>query len=260
MQATFSAYIKGWSVAPTVSLEVQGQASPLAPLSHEGLVLDFVPISLRRRCSTLSRVTLAVAHAAVRRAGLTAHHQTVFASSHGESHITKDLLVELARDQQLSPMGFSLSVHNAASGLYSIATGNTAPSTAIAAGSDTFRMGLLEALLSLEIGEAEDVLLVCSDDLVPSEFHGGQLRQTEPYALAIALGRTPVADSPMLSVHPMPTGERPHHTLVTTPQAIQVARWLWSGDGRCTLSSGELVWQLVTARSRGRDLFACAQR
>lgn len=260
MQATFSAYIKGWSVAPTVSLEVQGQASPLAPLSHEGLMLDFVPISLRRRCSTLSRVTLAVAHAAVRRAGLTAHHQTVFASSHGESHITKELLVELARDQQLSPMGFSLSVHNAASGLYSIATGNTAPSTAIAAGSDTFRMGLLEALLSLEIGEAEDVLLVCSDDLVPSEFQGGQLRQTEPYALAIALGRAPVDDSPMLSVHPMPKGERPHHTLVTTPQAIQVARWLWSGDGRCTLSSGELVWQLATARSRGRNLFACARR
>ena len=46
---------------------------------------------------------------------------------------------------EMSPAGFSNSVHNAAPGHLSRLTGNKAPYTAIAAGSDTYDMGLLEA-------------------------------------------------------------------------------------------------------------------
>jgi hypothetical protein len=53
----------------------------------------------------------------------------------------------LARDPHLtSPTRFHNSVHNAAAGYFSIATGSHAPTTAIAAHDATFGAGLLEAL------------------------------------------------------------------------------------------------------------------
>lgn len=158
-------------------------------LSSEGLNLDFVPASQRRRCSVFSKVTLAVAHAAVRGIAEGAPFPTVFASAHGESDITAALLRELAEALPLSPMGFSLSVHNAASGLYSIATGNRGPATALAAGDRTFLMGLCDALLTLHQESVERVLYVCSDERVAEIFLPEGSEQPSPYALALMLGR-----------------------------------------------------------------------
>lgn len=70
----------------------------------------------------------------------------IIASRDGESRHKVDLLVDLSNGNLLSPTDFSMSVHNAIAGIYSIASGNTEPYTTVAAGSRTFEMGLLETI------------------------------------------------------------------------------------------------------------------
>jgi hypothetical protein len=54
-------------------------------------------------------------------------------------------LSDLANDQPLSPTQFSLSVHNAMIGLWSIMRGETSEMTALAAAGDGLEHGMLEA-------------------------------------------------------------------------------------------------------------------
>lgn len=253
MSTTFVAHILGWSFAPMNLLDEAASAVSTDSVSPEGLNLDFVPAALRRRCSNFSKVTLAVAHAAMRRSPSVANPHTVFASSHGESQITKDLLGELASHQPLSPMGFSLSVHNAASGLHSIATGNTAPSTAIAAGEDLLMVGLSEALLALSVGGAESVLCVCSDDRVPDLFLREAQERGIPYAFSIALGRAPLPHSTAMTVERSAgQGSRGNGSALS---AIQFARWLREGGAPCGAISGGARWTFELSGGSAPDLF-----
>lgn len=127
--------------------------------------VDFIPAMQRRRLSRLSRLSLAAAYSC---AGSDYQLPAVFASRHGEIHRTLGLLSDLAQDEPLSPMAFSLSVHNTASGLYSIATGNTAPSTAIAAGADTLPMAIIEAMGQLQ--RHDEVMVVYAEEPLPDEY------------------------------------------------------------------------------------------
>lgn len=147
--------------------------------------VDFIPAMQRRRLSRLSRLALSAAYSCA-----DGNHQlpTVFASRHGEIHRTLGLLTDLAKDEPLSPMAFSLSVHNTASGLYSIATGNTAPSTAIAAGRDTLPTAILEAIGQLQ--RHDEVMVVYAEEPLPPEYR--QFASNDNSALlglALRLGR-----------------------------------------------------------------------
>ena len=66
-------------------------------------------------------------------------------------------------------MAFSFSVHNTASGLYSIASGNTTPSTAIAAGFDTLPMAILEAIGQLQ--RHDEVMVVYAEEPLPDAYN-----------------------------------------------------------------------------------------
>jgi hypothetical protein len=92
---------------------------------------------------------------------------TVFASSDGDMavlHRICSVLTEPAR--QVSPTDFHNSVHNAASGYFSIAIRSMAPAIAVAAFDDSFAAGLLEAA-TLAVAESCTVLLVVSDVVAP---------------------------------------------------------------------------------------------
>ena len=92
---------------------------------------------------------------------------TVYASAWGEIDTMVALLGQIADgDVGLSPLRFKHSVHNAASGLVSIAAGNRSFSTAIAAGDRTVEQGLLEAWGLLADG-AHEVILAVGDDRLP---------------------------------------------------------------------------------------------
>ena len=103
----------------------------LADGAPEAPDVGFVEPMLRRRLSSLARMTLCVAQAC------TADHahergrlRLVYASRHGELARTTTMLEALAARQELSPTVFSTSVLNASAGLFSILHKNRAPATA----------------------------------------------------------------------------------------------------------------------------------
>ncbi|MGF1469667.1 MAG: beta-ketoacyl synthase chain length factor [Sandaracinaceae bacterium] len=89
---------------------------------------------------------------------------TIYTSSLGEIETMATLLRMLfLEDGKLSPNRFKNSVHNAASGLVSIATGSTAFSTALAGGARSFEVGVLEAWAYLEQSPGPLILAVGDD-------------------------------------------------------------------------------------------------
>jgi hypothetical protein len=100
------------------------------------------------------------------------------------------LLDDLASGEPMSPTAFSLSVHNAATGIFSILRGDTSSATAIAAGDETFGFGLLEAASQYWADPATPVLLVHADEPVPDEYRDFVEPGETAHAVALLLGPT----------------------------------------------------------------------
>ena len=127
-----------------------------------------LPATERRRAPESVAVALEVAREAVGMASAThaieaSSLASVFASAYGDLAIVDYLCATLATDPMLlSPTRFHHSVHNAAAAYWSIATHDTGPASAIAAGDATFAAGLLEAATQA-CAENRAVLLVAFD-------------------------------------------------------------------------------------------------
>ena len=118
------------------------QAPVLLPASEASPDVSFLPAMQRRRLSRLARMAFSVGWPlAEGREDL----PLVFISRHGETPRTLDILSDLANEQPLSPTQFSLSVHNAVIGLWSILRNETSEMTALAAAGDGLEHGMLEA-------------------------------------------------------------------------------------------------------------------
>jgi hypothetical protein len=222
----------GWSAwTPGVSTPAEWQAWAKGMLAiadaPDAPPVDFIPAMQRRRLSRLSRLSLAAAYAC---AGDKHTLPTVFASRHGEIHRTLGLLADLARNEPLSPMAFSLSVHNTAAGLYSITTGNTAPSTAIAAGRDTLPMAMIEATGQLQ--HHHEVMVVYAEEPLPAEYQAfADNDNSALLGLAFRLGRPGTGRDWQL--------QRTARNVITTESAgLMLARWL-SGEESGWLLQGE---------------------
>jgi hypothetical protein len=120
----------------------------------------------RRRASDSVLLALEVGAAAVRASGFDARTlPSIFCSAHGDLAIVDALCRTLASEPALlSPTRFHHSVHNAASGYWSIAAGSLAPSTALAAYDCSFAGGLLEALAQLAHDEEQLLLVACDTE------------------------------------------------------------------------------------------------
>ena len=123
-----------------------------------------LPPNERRRAPDTVALALAVAQAACANAGRDpALLPSVFASTYGDLAITDYMCGTLAQaPTMLSPTRFHNSVHNAAAGYWSIATGCRQPYCALGAGAYTFAAGLFAAALQACADET-DVLLVAYD-------------------------------------------------------------------------------------------------
>ncbi len=137
----------------------------------------------RRRLSAISKLTLDVAMGC-----MDGHHQvpTIFASRYGEVGRMAGLLESICSGEEASPTDFSLSVHNTASGLFSIQTGNQCPSTAVSAGHDSLAAGLIESLSQLGAGVPQ-VLLVVFEDRMPAVYQCFASKDEYPIAAAFLL-------------------------------------------------------------------------
>jgi len=138
----------------------------------------------RRRLSRLARMLFHVAWPLVQQ---DESMPLVFVSRHGETPHTFAILDDLARGELLSPTAFSLSVHNAPAGLWSIARGDCSEISALAAEVDGLEHGVLDACGLLHEG-ADAVLLVVVEEL-PAALYRAQIDDV-PFSYALALKLT----------------------------------------------------------------------
>lgn len=150
-----------WDTARRV---LRGEMAAPAGASSKPPPSTLLPAAERRRAPTSVTLALGVAKAACDAAGADpARLPAVFSSAGGDLEITDYLCQVLAESPALlSPTRFHHSVHNAAVGYWTIATGCMAPSLALAAGDTSFAAGLFEAT-SMVQAEARPVLMVAYD-------------------------------------------------------------------------------------------------
>lgn len=152
--------LEGWAAASRV---LSGE-SPHDPRPVARPNVTVLPPAERRRAAPSVAWSLAVAQEAVAQSGLDAGTMAVvFVSSDGDGDIVHRLCTALAAPgAQVSPTDFHNSVHNAATGYWSIGARSTAPSTAMCAFDASFAAGLLEAATQVH-AESKPVLLVAVD-------------------------------------------------------------------------------------------------
>lgn len=135
-------------------------------------VPELLPPAERRRASRIVKAALAVGLEACQQAGIEPGAlPNVFAASGGDGHNCHSLCELLAgEDRHISPTRFHNSVHNAASGYWSIATGATPAAQVLGAFDASFAAGLLETVTQVESG-GSPVLLVACDSEYPEPLH-----------------------------------------------------------------------------------------
>ena len=160
---------------------------PYEPQPWERYKPERLPANERRRATSLVRLAFQACEQAV--AALPGDASTlasVFASSGGDMDISTRLCAMLAQgDGSISPTQFHNSVHNAAAGYWSIATGARGPSCSLSGHDATAAAGLVEAL-SLVVHEDQPVLLAVYDIPTPPPLHAKR-PISEPLAWALVL-------------------------------------------------------------------------
>ncbi len=123
-----------------------------------------IPARERRRAPLAVKLAIEAINQAATMSGLNEQDMcSVFSSAMGDSHITDYICRTLATDKlSMSPTKFHNSVHNTASGYWSISTGNRLPSTFISAFTNSFPVALLEAAV-LAIDEGKPTALALYD-------------------------------------------------------------------------------------------------
>jgi len=139
-------------------------AAAFQPSAVPRPAVSLLPPAERRRCAPSVAWALAVAQEAVASSGLDAGAlAVVFVSSDGDGDIVHRLCSALATPAAaVSPTDFHNSVHNAATGYWSIGAHSPAASTALCAYDGSFAAGLLEAACQIAI-EKRPVLLMAVD-------------------------------------------------------------------------------------------------
>ena len=144
--------------------------------------VSFVPSLARRRLTEVERAALAVAKAVCPDPPPEEGLPVVFASRWGEIGTTLKLMRQFHGEGEMSPAGFSVSVHNAAPGAFSLFTRNRAGYTAIAARGRTLAAGFQEAL-----AHRARVLFVYAEEATPDFYRPAFGPAQEAVAVAVRL-------------------------------------------------------------------------
>ena len=162
---------------------------------------ELIPPRERRRAPQLVKMAVEVMHQACSMADLPPDDvAVVFSSMMGDMQITDYMCSVLATSPAMvSPTRFHNSVHNAAPGYWSIATGAFSPTTAVSACSYTPSMALLEACIQ---ATEEDTAVLCVtqevaappilQEICPSE---------EPFSAALLLAPEGFTATPLARLH-----------------------------------------------------------
>jgi len=164
---------------PSVDRWVRGEKDP-ETTKPIGRAFDRVN---RRRAGRLGRAIADVVAEAIEEAAVDpATVATVVGSSIGEASPMIGLLDQLWRKKEpMSPAAFTVSVHNAASGLLSISSKNRGYTTSLAADENTPAAALLEAI-GLVSTTGRPAVVVCADEEAPRRL----LRAGAPWQMVAA--------------------------------------------------------------------------
>jgi len=162
-----------WSVWPP--LEKGGQ-------TQEEL-LSSIPKMLKRRLSPLARLVFCAAIPCVEN---NEKPPTVFSSTHGELAKSFEMMEMIEAGEEISPTAFSLSVHNAIAGLFSMAYNNKSESTVVAPGEEGIAAAFIEAIGLLNEGK-KNVLIVLYDEPLVDFYPDTPFKLTTEKSCAIAL-------------------------------------------------------------------------
>lgn len=173
----------GWGVREQVHYWRQNVAG-LTVVHPDQPDLSWVPALKRRRLSALARCAFQVLGDCTDRGE---QHPVIFSSSMGELSRTQSILEAIAVDEAVSPTAFSLSVHNAAGGMWSLLQDLRAPVVALAPVAQSPVPGLLEALGMLAEGSAETVTLVYFEAPFPDFYDPFMQGPEQPFAVALRL-------------------------------------------------------------------------
>lgn len=196
---------------------------------------DAIPMMMRRRMSDLSKLAVQVA---VGLSQIESVDFIVFSSQHGELQRTIHLLQDIVAGEDASPTAFSLSVHNTASGLFTIATEQAVPASSLAGGQDSFHYALIEAALYLGENPNKTVLVVDFDAPLPSPYCSFEHFFVAPYALGLVLR----AGSDIHITRKAFSSNASNASKNTLPQALQwYAHWL-TQKGHLTIKSADQKW------------------
>ncbi len=181
----------------------------------------------RRYTSLVTQMTLEVCGAVH-----ADHPIAVFATCHGEIATAEKLIADFQANQLVSSAAFALSVHNSPSGVYSVATGNTQPTTTIT-GTNAIAAGWLEAVLTAMAEPGATVLLAIADEPAPAVFRGPS------EAVGVAAAFLLRADGPArLALTPTAEPVGTVHTLATAVDAIARGAAIAIPLGRIAPGSG----------------------
>jgi hypothetical protein len=195
-------------------------------------VLDWMPALQRRRLEPIGKMALHVTHQCRQ---LRPDAPIVYCTQYGEVARSIVLLGEVARGEPMSPMGFSLSVHNAVGGMYSIAQHDTRPYAALAAGVDGLAAGVIEAAALLADG-AHAVIVTCYDAPLPPPFEPYAQAAEVPYAFAWLLTRD---KGDVIDLRWEGGGNT---DLPCGPRPLAVLRFVLRGDGSLRQATDRQTW------------------
>jgi len=204
----------------------------------------------RSRASRLTRAFAEVYAQLLSKLDGEASCASVFASSYGEIEAVKPLLEQVVDpSSDVSPLRFSASVHNAASGRLSIATSDRGFCTSIAAGLETMPAAWIEAAGLIASGWSR-VALVIGEEVVPAPLGSGD---THPFAAGLLLSasgqarvdsREPREPSTHIELRP---GSGPSRVLIGAhvgTELLEVMQILDAGcPGEVLFSAGR--WRIV---------------
>ncbi len=183
--------LDGWGPSAAI---LAGHAA-YAPADARPPAPTLLPAAERRRAPQTVKLALAVgteAFAAAGRDPITT--PTIFTSSGGDGDTIHDILNVLASPlRELSPTRFHNSVHNAAAGYWSIATGATAASTSLCAHDDSFAAGLLETCAQTTASN-QAAALIAYDVPYPSPLFAVR-PVSSIFGMALVLSPTPTQTS-----------------------------------------------------------------
>ncbi|GAB4259673.1 MAG: hypothetical protein Kow0065_09740 [Methylomicrobium sp.] len=205
--------------------------------------LNQVPALLRRRLSPLAKnVVRAIEPCLNGDVPIPA----VFSSCHGELAKTFAMMQQLEAGEEISPTSFSLSVHNAIAGLFSMIWRNKLECTVLAPGEEGIAPAFIEAAGLFSEG-AEQVLLVFYDDPLVPFYPAAPYKLSVDRSLAFAMRVAKQGGREALRLTQLPVagddGEQPVQLPIfieflsnpeTTSLVLKTARhsWRWEKIGR----------------------------